>query len=555
MKKRGLYSRKGLQHKWQVRSIGILLLFSFIWACTTDQLPDSSGYDIDSDGDGIWDSDEIKNGTDKNNPCDPVPSFNFSGYDAHNIVWANSDCDNDGINNGVEVENNTNPYIDEVLDTDGDGIPDFKELQNGTDRYSACDPFQNPEYEGYVANNEIWSSSDCDNDGISNAEEIAGGTNPYLDQIGGLDTDGDGIKDEREILEGTNLNDPCDPLHNDGYTGYDAENDIWMKGDCDGDGVANGDELVQSTDPYFDNRIFAVPELLPTLSELQIFQGQLADLEPFETSHEYILSTTVFADYSYQLRTISIPKSQEMQFDGAGLLKFPDNTMLSMTFYYPNDERNPSMGKKIIETRVLIKTIGAWIVGNYIWNDSQTEAYLDSNAHTVPVSWIDGQGNNRSVNYRVQPTALCIQCHGNNGILQPIGTKARALNVEHNGVNQLAQFVSEGILLGAPDPSQIDVLPDWTDTSVYLQDRARAYLDINCAHCHQPGGSYTVNYGGEFDFSYETSFQDSKINEVKTAIITRMNTQIPGYFMPLLGTTVIHEEGVELIETYINTLD
>ncbi|AEM71348.1 hypothetical protein Murru_2310 [Allomuricauda ruestringensis DSM 13258] len=535
--------------------IGICVLFVAFIGCTDDRLPETTGFDVDSDGDGIWDEEEIQNGTDKNNPCDPIQDFDYTVYDELNLIWSNSDCDNDGISNAEELVSETNPYMDETLDSDGDGIPDFEELKNGTDRYSACDPFQNAEYSGYLAENAIWSSSDCDHDGISNGKELANSTNPYLDEIGGIDTDGDGIKDEREVLDGTNLNDPCDPIHSDGYTGYDSDNEIWVNSDCDDDGINNGDELSQATDPYLDNRVYAVPEFLSTLSGLQIFQGPLSNLEPVETSYEYNLSTTVFTDYSYQLRTISVPKSKQMVYNGSGLLQFPDNTVLSMTFFYPNDERNPSLGKKIIETRVLIKTNGIWSAGNYIWNNAQTEAYLDEGTHTVPVAWVDKQGNNRTVNYKVPPTNLCIQCHGNNSVLRPIGIKTRALNFEHNGINQIAYFVGEGLLYGAPDISQIEVLPDWTDTSIFLEDRARAYLDVNCAHCHQPGGSYTVNYGGEFDFSYETSFQNSKINDVKTAIITRMNTQIPGYFMPLLGTTVIHTEGVELIEAYIDTLD
>ncbi|GLU44887.1 hypothetical protein [Allomuricauda sp. NBRC 101325] len=535
--------------------LSLLLLLLAFSACTTDRLLESSDYDLDSDGDGILDTIELTNGTDKNNPCDPAQNYDYTSYDVLNVFWSNSDCDNDGVSNADEVANATNPYIDDELDSDGDGILDIVELQNGTDRYSPCDPFQNSDYVAFNSNHPIWAASDCDNDGISNGDEIANSTNPYLDEIGGVDTDGDGVKDEREVLNGTDPNDPCDPVHETGYNGYDSENEIWVNGDCDGDGVLNGAELLSATDPYFDDRVYAVPEFLPTLSELQIFSGTLSNLELVSTSHEYNLSNTVFADYSSQFRSISLPRGEHMTYLGSGLPDFPDNTMLTMTFYYWNDERNPALGKKIIETRVMIKQNGVWNANNYVWNDGQTEAYLDEGAHTLGVNWVDNQGSNRTIEYSIPPKVLCVQCHGNNNVFQPIGPKMRSLNNIYGGVNQIEYLTEHGLLTGAPSTSQITAVPDWKDTSKYLQDRARAYLDINCAHCHQPGGAYNVNYGGQFDFTYETSFEDSKINDVKTAIISRMNSQIPGYFMPLLGTTVFHTEGIELIEAYIDTLN
>ena len=111
------------------------------------------------------------------------------------------------------------------------------------------------------------------------------------------------------------------------------------------------------------------------------------------------------------------------------------------------------------------------------------------------------------------------------------------------------------LLTGAPDVSQIAVLPDWSDDSIVLEERARAYLDVNCAHCHQPGGSYNLNFGDMFEFRFETSFENSNIYDSRVEIQNRINTQIPSYFMPLIGATVIHTEGVELINAYIDSLE
>jgi len=390
--------------------------------------------------------------------------------------------------------------------------------------------------------------SSCTNDRLINDDNID------------IDTDGDGILDSEEILNGTNKNDPCDPAQNADYTEFDALNVVWSVSDCDRDGVSNADEIANATNPYFNEANltdldYAVPEFLPKLSELRLFQGNLSDLELNKAVHEYEMSTALFTDYSYKLRSFALPKGEQMIYEGEGLFFFPDNTVLAKTFYYLNDERNPSLGKRIIETRILIKQNGVWSAGNYFWNTEQTEAFLDEDAHIVQLDYIDNQGNTRMLNYKVPANQLCVQCHDNNGSTLPIGPKARALNFTYNGRNQIQDFVDRQLLQGAPAVSQITELPDWSDNTISLEDRARAYLDVNCAHCHQPGGSYNLSFGDAFDFRYETSFEDSNIFESRVAIQGRMTTQIPGYFMPLIGTSEIHTEGVELIDTYVNSLD
>jgi uncharacterized repeat protein (TIGR03806 family) len=533
----------------------ISLVLLGIYSCTTDRSTFVDDFDIDTDGDGVADSQEVLNGTNKNDPCDPVQNSDHTLYDALNILWSVADCDNDGVNNSDEVANNTNPFINESLDTDGDGVLDYLEIQNGTDKDNPCSPFQSPGYAGYNSLNSIWSISDCDRDGINNGYEIANDSDPYFDEIGGMDTDGDGIKDEREMLDGTDLNDPCDPVQDAGYEGYDVVNTVWSVADCDKDGINNGSEITGGTDPYLDNTIYVVPEFLPKLSELRLFTDDLSNLELNSTVYEYSVSTSLFADYAHKLRSVALPKGGQMVYNGEGLLSFPDNTLISETFYYPNDERNPAMGKRIIETRILIKINGIWDVGNYIWNDGQTEAFLNDGTQIVQVDWIDNQGNDRAVDYKVIHKNLCIQCHNSNGNTIPIGIKSRALNFEYKGTNQIQYFVDNGLLVGAPDVSQIAVLPDWSDASLLIDERARAYLDINCAHCHQPGGSYNTSFGNSFDFRFETSYENSNIYEKRVEIQNRMNAQIPGYFMPLIGTTVIHTEGVELINAYIDSLE
>ncbi|MGH1434484.1 MAG: hypothetical protein ACRBG0_08500, partial [Lewinella sp.] len=107
------------------------------------------------------------------------------------------DCDGDGVTNGEEETNSTDPY-EAGVDTDGDGIDDDVEIANGTDENDPCDPVQAPGYAGYDASNPIWAAADCDSDGLLNGEEGIYGTDPN-----DADTDDGGVNDGDEVANGT----------------------------------------------------------------------------------------------------------------------------------------------------------------------------------------------------------------------------------------------------------------------------------------------------------------------------------------------------------------
>ncbi|MDT7827742.1 hypothetical protein RQM65_03565 [Pricia sp. S334] len=448
----------------------------------------------------------------------------------------------------------TEPILD--VDTDGDGILDADEIMNGTSKNNPCDPKPAPGYSGYDKNNTIWLGADCDLDGITNGEELANGTNPFVDEL--KDSDGDGIPNFQEIADGTDKENPCDPAQNEDYTGYNASSLIWAKADCDADGVSNGDELADGTNPYLEDIevVYAVAEFLPKLSDLQLFKGNPADLTPNSTTHEYGLATPLYTDYAHKFRTISLPEDAKMTYNGAGLLEFPDNTVITKTFYYFKDERDPSLGKKLIETRLLIKKNGAWSMGNYLWNDEQNDAQLDNAAPFVSIEWIDGSGAVRTTNYKVPFTINCNQCHDVGGVTLPIGPKARNMNFVFKGKNQLQDFSDKGLLANLPALNQIEALPNWSDMSIGLEERTRAYMDVNCAHCHQPGGLQDSNMPDRPDLRYEVPYADSNIFEFKDDIKNRVATS-PGFgpSMPQVGISELHSEGVNLIHMYIDSLE
>jgi hypothetical protein len=238
-----------------------------------------------------------------------------------------------------------------------------------------------------------------------------------------------------------------------------------------------------------------------------------------------------------------------MEYVDDGFPNFPDNTVIAKTFYYFNNERDESEGKILIETRVLIKKNGVWELGNYKWNAEQTEAVLDNTTGTVPISYLDTNGATVNVDYVIPSAQQCIDCHNNSDVILPIGPRLRSIN----GNNQLEEWISNNYLTGLSDASQVTVLPDWEDAVNYsLEERARAYFDMNCAHCHTDGG-----FCGDQSYlrlSYDTPFADSYIFESILNIDARMSVYYPGVSMPLTGTTMIHAEGYNLISQYLDTL-
>lgn len=287
------------------------------------------------------------------------------------------------------------------------------------------------------------------------------------------------------------------------------------------------------------------------LSAYNIFQGNPSDLVPAAGYKLYELASELFTDYAEKQRLIKLPAGQILNPVNDGLPEFPDGTIMVKTFYYFHDKRNLAAGKRIIETRLLIKSGDKWSVGTYLWNEAQTEAKRIGTGLNTTVNWIDENGKGNVISYQVPRNTECNTCHQSNDKIIPIGPKMRNLNriVTRSGsdINQLQHLQNEGIF-PAINPKNFSSLPAYADISVSVDLRARAYLDVNCSHCHNHKG-FAENT--DLFLTFETPFDDTDINKRKKAIIRRMERGQ----MPKLGTTMVHKEGLELLKSYIETLD
>ncbi|KAI9549360.1 hypothetical protein GHT06_003726 [Daphnia sinensis] len=151
--------------------------------CTTATVTISVSGD-DSDGDGVPNAQEILDGTDPNDPCDY--DIDSQDLDAVSDEWKNADCDNDGLTNAEELVLGTDPLNP---DSDGDGVSDGKEVADNTDPNDPCE-YKTTRSQIFNLTSATWKALDCDEDGLTNAEEIALGPDPQV-----ADTDGDGNPD------------------------------------------------------------------------------------------------------------------------------------------------------------------------------------------------------------------------------------------------------------------------------------------------------------------------------------------------------------------------
>ncbi len=295
----------------------------------------------------------------------------------------------------------------------------------------------------------------------------------------------------------------------------------------------------------FNNNI----EFPEHLSSLDLFED-LTNLTPKNDVYIYELSSVLFTDYAEKQRLVKLPSGSSINPTDQNLPEFPDGTILAKTFYYYHNAQYPERGKNIIETRILLKKDNIWNIGTYLWNDDQTEAIFIEDGHNTNVKWIDKNGVNQSISYAVPKSRDCASCHQNNEVIIPIGPKLANLNrnitIKGKVINQLKYFQDEAILKDF-DSNEINVLPSYNDPTLSLEKRGRAYLDINCAHCHTYGGIVEDEW---YNFDYETPLSKTGILWNKDAIVE----QVSSGKMPYIGTTVVDKEGLQLLTEFIESL-
>ena len=310
------------------------------------------------------------------------------------------------------------------------------------------------------------------------------------------------------------------------------------------------------------------------LSEYHFFKGNAHDLLPTDRVLPYDLNSPLFSDYAFKARFIYVPDGTSAAYQDKQVLQLPVGACLIKNFYYPADFRKPNGCKRIIETRLLVHRESGWEALDYIWNNEQTDAKLDVAGDLVKVSWIHYDGKPMTTDYIIPNKNQCKSCHWINNIMTPIGPKVRNLNKNFAYTdtisNQLTKWQKAGILTGVPNSATCPKMVNYNDTAADLNLRARAYLDVNCAHCHNASGPA---YTSGLYLDYENQDKEH-LGFCKTPVSAgrgtgdflvdilpgdpthsimpfRMASTDAGIKMPELGRSMVHAEGVELISKWV----
>ncbi len=323
------------------------------------------------------------------------------------------------------------------------------------------------------------------------------------------------------------------------------------------------------------------PEENPKLlSDWGIFNLKNDQITLASTSFVYELQSPLFSDYALKLRTIHIPSGENAEIDEDGdTINFPVGTVISKTFYYPRgdqldhvlkskhapdmaDNRIDISGFRLIETRLLVHRDDGWDALPYIWDDDQSTAKLARTGDLQHLTLVDNDQHSKFP-YLVPNVNQCAGCHATNNTTRdivPIGPKLRHLkSIKSFGLDQPSTQYFKNV--------------NWADESQTLDLRARAYLDINCSHCHnevgpadtsglhlEPGTPMGPHLGlCKTPIAAGTGTGNRKYGIVPgkpeaSIFIYRMASTNPAEMMPELGRALADEEGVSLISDWITSL-
>jgi uncharacterized repeat protein (TIGR03806 family) len=305
----------------------------------------------------------------------------------------------------------------------------------------------------------------------------------------------------------------------------------------------------------------------PTLSATGLF-SDLSDLSPAPGLLPVEANLRFWSDYAEKKRWFAIPDgNNRMTWQQEGAWAYPTGMLWVKHFDLALSRGNPATNKRL-ETRVLVKTDSGAYGVSYRWNDEGTEAHLVEDAGVEFDLQIDDHGMPHTQRWQIPGRSSCLTCHGD----KPLSFNTRQLNrIETmNGFtgNQIELLAAGGYIHNTPAPVSTlprHVRPD--ETGYPLEQRARSYFDVNCAYCHQDGGSVSGFWDGREHLTLEqtglirghaVSNGGDPLNRyivpgdtTHSIVLHRMAATNGFGRMPPLGSSETDPENIQLITQWI----
>ncbi len=313
-----------------------------------------------------------------------------------------------------------------------------------------------------------------------------------------------------------------------------------------------------------------VTEIPTTLSATGLFDD-VAALAPAPGVLEYDVNAPFWSDGAEKRRWLALPGSARMAFDATGSWQFPVGTVLVKHF-----EIAPTplpVSRLRLETRVLLHQESGWVGYTYRWNAAGTDADLVADAgDSMTFTVTDAGGATRQQTWQFPSRASCLSCH-TAAAGHVLGVRTRQINRDFafplRTDNQLRTWNHLGLfttplLSAASYPAFVDP----HDSAAALDDRARAWLDVNCAQCHRPGGPTPVDLDLTIDVAEGAmnlfgvgatvpvpggAGVRAVAGSAATSDLWLRIMRRDGYGMPPLGSSEIDQAGVELLRAFLDS--
>jgi uncharacterized repeat protein (TIGR03806 family) len=309
------------------------------------------------------------------------------------------------------------------------------------------------------------------------------------------------------------------------------------------------------------------------LSETGCF-ADLKGLEPGPDLIPYDVNSALWTDGAFKPRYMVVPPSEHISIREDGSWEFPEGSILIKTFGFEFKVGDPD-SRRAVETRFMVLRDGEWEFTTYRWNSEGTDGeILDDQLLTVTYT-LDDRGTQRQVEYLFPDQGACVTCHGA-GVDRVLGPKTAQLNRDrdYDGLveNQLVAMAEIDLFGGDStiDPTVLPRMANPQQRQGSPENQARAYLDANCAHCHQPAG--WAAQSSDLDLRYETRLASTGLCGPMQFPgwegVPRTSPGDPGgsgllqrflldddLRMPSLGSSTIDQSGVEVISNWIERLE
>jgi len=316
-----------------------------------------------------------------------------------------------------------------------------------------------------------------------------------------------------------------------------------------------------------------------SLDALGLFRDPVAQT-PKDGVVPYDVIATLYADEAQKLRFIAVPDGKKAVYDPTAMWDYPDGTRFIKTFFYYRDVRDPSLGRRLVETRIVERSGDTWTGRTYAWDDAQKQALRLKVGRMVSVDFVDQDGTARSLDYRIPNENECKTCHSKDHVFEPLGPRTRQLDHVQGGgaddggaVTEIDHLAALGLVEGdiPPRSERLALSDPFGDDP--LERRARSYLDANCSHCHRPGGEAGAT---ALDLRFETTDAQS-LGFCRTPVaagpgsggrdydivpgspddsimVFRMSSVDPALKMPQIPTMTSDARGTALISEWIASL-